>query len=401
MGYLRILVCCILVAGVSSLLLSQHIPNRQTVSLSTRLHATSSSDLKKSTRRKKKRAVSAVASRLAKAAEEASAEEAKEPAIGTTQSRPAQRKANNIEVDALSSINKLSQTIDEELLRPRDGYRPPSETSSMRILLEHNEDATRKLVSKKSSARKHALRDVALVFSKPLHEDQISVEYAARLKLLAKRMGSGGYQPSLICFCGSSSPKGENIVSETAAGVLFFRHLCMSNQISLEHVEICVIDHEDGADSGWSSGSSLRAATEALRDNGHLELWLDESEVFESATDEYGMTREEPRKKIHVHFTLVSGEYHLCNVNDIHVRSPRQSPLNTMIQDLEHSVRSYKGLVETTWSFEYATYPYVDSSNDVTSFLGKCFVLAQKLMPLLVNMRGVSKQVSAFQQSVS
>jgi hypothetical protein len=41
--------------------------------------------------------------------------------------------------DALSSITDLSRSIDEELLRPRDGYHPSRETSSMRSLLEHND----------------------------------------------------------------------------------------------------------------------------------------------------------------------------------------------------------------------------------------------------------------------
>ena len=41
-------------------------------------------------------------------------------------------------------------------------------------------------------------------------------------------------------------------------------------------------------------------------------------------------------KKIAVHFSLVSTEYHLCNLNDVHHRSPRQSllkPIEAMADD--------------------------------------------------------------------
>jgi len=116
------------------------------------------------------------------------------------------------------------------------------------------------------------------------------------------------------------------------------------------------------------------------------------------------MTRQEPRKKIHIHWKLFSTEYHLCNLNDIHIRSPRQSPLARLMHDLEHAARSEhyrRGIIQTTWSFHYSVYPYVVSSNKEKmkeAFLGKCYLMAQSLVPLLVNLKGVAENSEFFQR---
>jgi hypothetical protein len=346
--------------------------------------ATSSSDLKSG----KKLESNTVVSRLAKAAKEAAAKNAKKKKTTPRRSLSLQ-KDDDDDDNHLSSITNLSRTIDEELLRPRDGYRPPLETSSMRILLEHN-DKTKD--DGKDPLRFSDCRHVAIVFSKPLWQDQITTEYASRLVSLARAMKYDEYQPALICFCGSTEITKNNLVAETSAGVIFFRHLCAANQISLAKTDLCIIQQENN-DSSWSS-SSLSPVVEKLFQRHYLQAWLDQSQVYESNKDEYGFTRQEPRKKIHIHWTLISTDYHLCNLNDIHVRSPGQSPLNTLLQEMEQAVRNYKGIVKTTWCFRYSTYPYVYSKDELAAFLGKCYCMAQELRPLLINLRGVVKRVS-------
>jgi hypothetical protein len=354
--------------------------------------ATSSSDLKNNDRKNKKRDIKTVAARLAKASKEAAAARANPPAKRFPQ--PPGNKVSTLhmesEGDSLRSITDLSRSIDEELLRPRDGYRPPRETSSIKMLLEHNDRSP----GEKLVAQKEEFRNVAVVFSKPLWKDQITTEYASRLTLLAHMIKEDDYQPSLICFCGSSKPKKDNIVTESSAGVIYFRHLCAANCISLDTIDLCIINHDNGRDTTWTSATSLHPVAEELYHRHYLESWLEKSEIYEAATDEYGMRREEPRKKIRIQFTLISTDYHLCNLNDIHLRSPRQSPLNTMLQGLEQSIRSFRGLAEITWSFRYTPYPYVDSQDDLTVFLGNCYKLAQQLRPLFINIRGVANQVS-------
>jgi hypothetical protein len=124
------------------------------------------------------------------------------------------------------------------------------------------------------------------------------------------------------------------------------------------------------------------------------------------------------QKMIDVHFTLVSTEYHLCNMNDVHHRSPEQSLLKEMENmgrefldrprtsfERTNSVRggggggnAVSGLVKTSWSFQYATYPYIYAKNDLVAFLGKCYLLAEELVPLLVNMKAVVDQKEFFQR---
>ena len=345
----------------------------------TKLSATSSRDLKKGNRS----SASKVASRLAKASKEAAA-------IRVTKELVAAREAKQQQHEPeLSNVVSLSEAIDKELLRPWDGYRRSPESSSMRVLLDHNEK------TKEDKRRsKEERRDIALIFSKPLRDDQISTEYASRIVSLARAIKDDGYRPDLICFSGSTKPETGCVVSETAAGVVFFRHLCAANKISLEKVNIRIIKH-DSDFSSWSS-DSLRAVAKEIFRGRYLETWLQDSEVYESPTDEYGLTRREPRKKIHLHWTLISSDYHLCNVNDVHVRSPRQSPLNLLRQQVEQRVRSNNAILGNSWCFRYSTYPHLYSKDSVTAFLGQCYLLAQDLYPILVNIRAVTKQVSFF-----
>jgi len=60
--------------------------------------------------------------------------------------------------------------------------------------------------------------------------------------------------------------------------------------------------------------------------------------------------------------------------------------------------KQIKGIVKTSWSFQYATYPFIYAKNDSVVFQGKCFLLGEELMPLLVNMKGVVEQREFFQR---
>jgi len=369
----------------------------------------------------------------------------------------------------LSSITKLNDIIDEELLRPTDGYKPSRETDSIRVLLEHNNDqnhnirhsAFNKSIISSSSMLPSSLKlhknkkngksddnnlthnDVAIVFARPLSKGELTIEYAVRLVSLAKAIKFEEYKPNLICFCGPASSSTSITVdtvakygSATSIGVEFFQHLCSANGISLEGTDLCRIpdlssttmtrtnsqqyvneSHDESYHSTFSnqhassssftsswSPSSLNPVVKKLLDKQYLEKWLHESESYESDMDEYGMTRQEPRKKIHIHWKLFSTEYHLCNLNDIHIRSPRQSPLARLMHDLEHAASSEhyrRGIIQTTWSFCYSIYPYVVSSNKEKmkeAFLGKCYLMAQSLAPLLVNLKGVAENSEFFQR---
>jgi len=259
--------------------------------------------------------------------------------------------------------------------------------------------------------------NVAIVFGKKLVRDQVTVEYASRIRTLARLFkDEPEFHPSLVCFCGGIA-EGSH-VANSDAGYIFFRHMCEAQGIDLEGVSICIDNKSESDDE------AVKYVTQELKKK-YAPQWLEESPETTSLL----------QKAINVHFTLVSTEYHLCNINDVHHRSPEKSLLmgmETMGEAFQEQRPMYgsnnsfgsgsssssnrarmlrydgameegedepiRGLVKTSWSFQYATYPYIYAKNDAVVFLGKCYLLGEELMPLLVNMKGVVDQKEFFQR---
>lgn len=241
--------------------------------------------------------------------------------------------------------------------------------------------------------------NVAIVFGKKLVRDQVTVEYASRIRTLGRLFkNEPEFRPSLVCFLGGVAD-GSNIANSDA-GYIFFRHMCEAQGIDLGGVDVFINnDSEDDYEA-------VMSVTEAVKEK-YIPQWLEGSP---------NMTPSQ-QKSIDVHFTLVSTEYHLCNINDVHHRSPEQSLLEGMehmgetlhvhrhcisdsqqYQDKLSKKEFVQGVVRTSWSFQYATYPYIYAKNDSVVFLGKCFLLGEELKPLLVNMKAVVEQKEFFQR---
>lgn len=241
--------------------------------------------------------------------------------------------------------------------------------------------------------------NVAVVFGKELVRDQVTVEYASRIRTLARLFKEEPeFRPKLVCFCGGIA-EGSH-VANSDAGYIFFRHMCEAQGIDLDGVSM-YIDN-----SSKNDAEAVAHVTEEVKKK-YIPKWLNDSPEMTDLM----------QKMIDVHFTLVSTEYHLCNMNDVHHRSPDQSLLKEienmgrefldrprmMSYDRDRSNNdlrgnSISGLVKTSWSFQYATYPYIFAKNDLVAFLGKCFLLAEELVPLLVNMKAVVDQKEFFQR---
>ena len=271
--------------------------------------------------------------------------------------------------------------------------------------------------------------NVAVVFGKPLVRDQITVEYSSRIRTLARLFKDNPlFRPSIICFTGCTAAG--NHVADADAGFIFFRHMCEAQGIDLDGVEVLI-------DSiSQNEADAVYRVTEDVRST-YVPRWLDAAPIPDG----------DDEKKITVHFSLISTEYHLCNLNDVHQRSPRQSllkPIETMSGDssggrprhLEDnqlygfgspgsgndvfyddltdrgdtynplmgrrtrpkSTQELKGIVKSSWSFQYATYPFLYAQDEAVVFLGKCYLLSEELMPLLVNMKGVVEEEEFFQR---
>lgn len=159
--------------------------------------------------------------------------------------------------------------------------------------------------------------NVAILFGKKLVRDQITVEYASRLRTLARMFKNDAeFRPSLVCFCGGKAEGGH--VASADAGYIFFRNMCEAQDIDLEGVGIFI------ANESQDDYEAIQLVVDEIKKE-HVPKWLDASPETTSLK----------QKAINVHFTLVSTEYHLCNINDVHHRSPGQSLLRNieMISD--------------------------------------------------------------------
>ena len=314
----------------------------------------------------------------------------------------------------LGDLRDLSKAIDRRLQQKSrnavmlDGFKARNTVES---LLEHNYDRKGSRIPREAQKIMSSMRNVAVVFGKALVNDQISLEYAARLRTLARLITHKELEPSLVCFCGGVSA-GNNL-SDGDAGYMFFKQLCLTEDIPLDNIRVFV------ERSSNNEGKALQAVANHIQKE-YMTEWLAVSQETESLTDEYGMPRSAPRKKVRVHFTLISTDYHLCNLNDIHLRSPNQSLLRP-IQYLSNQKRPRKfqgwsdsddeseifnkysiskkkkfkprGIVDTSWSYQYSTFPFAYSTDEKAAFLGQCYLLGEKLVPLLYNLRAVADEV--------
>jgi len=116
--------------------------------------------------------------------------------------------------------------------------------------------------------------------------------------------------------------------------------------------------------------------------------------------DENPMKGRRRRLKLHVQFALVSSEYHLCILNDIHSRSPSQSPLRALeTSQWQTSNNDNPAQMETSWIFQYATTATLrQSDNPVNVLASACYQSAQDLIPVLQNLRGVAANKEFFQR---
>eukprot|EP00591_Stephanopyxis_turris_P011861 CAMPEP_0195512970 /NCGR_PEP_ID=MMETSP0794_2-20130614/4744_1 /TAXON_ID=515487 /ORGANISM="Stephanopyxis turris, Strain CCMP 815" /LENGTH=658 /DNA_ID=CAMNT_0040640869 /DNA_START=303 /DNA_END=2279 /DNA_ORIENTATION=+ len=364
--------------------------------------------------------------------------------------RPRNGEANGVNPDELTlgSLSQLTKVLDKKLY---DGGPRGAKAGNYPVLdglIHQPRDSMGSLLGYnqiKGDWREHISKttyNVAIVFGKRLVRDQVTVEYASRIRTLASLFKyEPHFSPSLVCFWGGVGD--DNHVSDADAGYIFFRHMCEAQGISLEGVEIFI----DSVSK--DEKEAVRRVTEEVQKN-HLNAWIQKSAITETDTnlEEHVTEQNDSLTTINLHFSFISTEYHLCNINDIHHRSPGQSFLQPLY-DLEEASRNsnsayrrgatdkyddyddygdspysisssrsstrdsdsvfsssleqqrmsdISGIVEASWSFQYATYPYVHAKEDAIVFLGKCYLLGEELMPLFVNMKGVVENTEFFQR---
>lgn len=191
-----------------------------------------------------------------------------------------------------------------------------------------------------------ATTHVAVVFGKHLIRDQITVEYAKRVVTLVKQIASGALNPDVICFAGGKGVGDEAGVSEAVVGYTLFRNICEEAKVDVSGFSFIL------EEKSHNTKENLANLIEELRRrNG--------SDAVTAC-----------------HFTLVSSDYHLIRIQEVHRLSPRQS----ILFPLEVSA--------ATWNCIFAAYPFCVSRHPATAFLGRAVVLANDLGIVLVNLNG-------------
>jgi DUF218 domain len=209
-----------------------------------------------------------------------------------------------------------------------------------------------------AGARHH----IAVVFGKRLFRDMISVEFAKRVVTLVKQIACGALNPDTICFTGGQSTAvdtpGATVgqqgkspdhgkVSEATAGYMFFRSVC--DEVGLDADRFHYILEEESTNTKENMANVVSAVRKTL------------------GADAVSAC----------HFTLVSSDYHLIRIQEVHRICPR------------HSLLFALNVSAASWAFIFAAYPFCVSPDPSTAFRGRAMVLANDLSIVLVNLNGV------------
>lgn len=185
---------------------------------------------------------------------------------------------------------------------------------------------------------------VVIVLGKKLIRDQITVELATRVHELVKQLKAKKLKPDLVCFTGGKQPGG--LVSEAVAGYTYFRQLCERDGVETTSFEFYLDEH-------------AKNSIENIRN------------VLAEVKRRLGGTAGQCR------FTLVSSDYHLRRLDEVHYLTSQQS----LLSELEQA-----GL---TWDYVQAPYPFHVSADPVTAWLAKINLLRDELTFVRVNLEGV------------
>ena len=185
---------------------------------------------------------------------------------------------------------------------------------------------------------------IAVVFTKYLIQNQITVEFSRRISTILTHIKYGKLKPDTIAFIGGNEKK--DLISSAASGYVYFRNLSSEAKVDLKGLEFIIED---------SCSSSYQNLTNLLK----------------TIKKKYG---EENVSKCH--FTFISSDYHLIRISEIYKLSRRQSILTPLSK------------IGSTWTYLFSAYPFCVSPDPTLAFLGRIRVLANDLTIVLVNLNG-------------
>lgn len=229
---------------------------------------------------------------------------------------------------------------------------------------------------------------VVVLFGKKLIGDKISVEYAKRVVTLVKQIACGAVRPDTLVFTGGKDP-GREVGRE--AGVEKEVETRRSFADGAWKEEEDVVKREREARERVGQGAVTQAAAGYLFFRSICEEVGVDADGFDYILEEESHTTKESMANVvkevrarfgadavsGCHFTLVSSDYHLIRIKEVHRTCPR------------HSLLFALEVASASWACIFAAYPFCVSPEPATAFLGRAMVLANDLSIVLVNLRGV------------
>jgi len=183
---------------------------------------------------------------------------------------------------------------------------------------------------------------IVVIFGKRLIRDQVSVEYAKRIVTLVKQLATKAIDPDIICFTGGRISSGN--LSEAMAGYSYFRSVAEESSINVDNYTYML------EEKSFNTVQNIQNVIGTLK------------------------RRCEAYRLSNVHFTLISSDYHLIRLQEVHRLNSHDSALHPLT------------LFNASWSYIFAAYPFCVSREPSTAFLGRAIVLANDLSIVLVNL---------------
>jgi hypothetical protein len=277
-------------------------------------------------------------------------------------------------------------------------------------------------------------RKVALVCCKPLINGQLSLEQDYRIQRLVEAMRKKEFIPYMVVFVGSDSA--------TKAMTHFQQIIHAENDDDDDeqqppHRPKCMAESTPILDGGLDIATKyfktdLARWSHKLLEKLQMSVGDDDITGGRSQSTTSTTMTTMRRVVVQIQFALVSADYHLCILNDLHVRSPMQSFLkcfdhwdNNLLVDDHHQNRHTSSfapkriVVEPSWRYLYASttglrYYYPRSSNNsndsddddddeeetniAISFCATCYRRVHLLIPVLMNIRAVAQNREFFQR---
>jgi hypothetical protein len=322
----------------------------------------------------------------------------------------------------------------------------------------------------KSAILTTTLRHVAIILTKRSMllngNHMLTLECAGRIQRLVYAMKYKNYKPSVIVVLGDHHTSVKNITghgdyqsrststaigddrsrsisttigddkssSDADVGYAYLIHL-----LTLSNDESPILDLSNirfHLERSSLSAKAFENITSFIQQE-FVPQWLDEATLEAKSQEKFDepvaslprskhpQQQAHRRWKLHVQFALLSSDYHLCNLHDIHVRSPGQSFIRALDRwsfsslmknsssDRFQPSKDYPGLqLESSWIYLYSTIanirrfnsPFEKAINEMESdfklsaFTASCYQRAQELMPVLQNLRGVVDNAEFFQR---